>query len=221
MEERKRIIISIHDLLRMIARNIPLIVLWSVLCAMLLYCYKDLYTKPVFTAETSIYVLSRTPDNDYGRLDVSDLDVSRQLTIDALSILNSEQIADEVLANLNGDAEELRTMTAGDLLNMVSISSRDDSLEITISVSGADPYIVCDIANTYRETAIRELNERLTASGIQTTKEAVIPLGPSGRSPSLYGAIGLFLGLMSSGCFILLFYIIRRADRNEEDVREV
>lgn len=221
MEERTRIIISIYDLFRMIVRNIPAIIVWSVLCALLLYTYKDIYEKPVFTCETSIYVLSRTPDSDYGRLDVSDLDVSRQLTLDAMSILKSEQTAEEVLANLDGDAEALRTMTSGNLLNMVSIGSRDDSLEITISVSGSDPYIVCDIANTYRETAMRELKERLTANGIQTTKEAIIPLAHSGRSSVFYAAVGMILGLMSSVCIIMMIYIIRHADRDKEDVREV
>lgn len=220
-DERERIVVSIHDLGRTILRAVPVILCWSVFCCLLLVCYKELYKKPTFTADTSIYVLSRTADSDYGRLDISDLDVSHQMARDALDIIGSEQVAEEVLANLEGDAVELKTMRATELLDMIDIRKQDDSLEITISVSGADPYAVCDIANTYRETVIRELNTRVMAQGVQTTKEAVIPLGPSGRSSGFYGAAGLFLGLCSSIGLITLVYTFGLAERDAEDVRDI
>ena len=99
-EERKRISVSIHDLIRTILRLLPVIICWSLLCCMLLYAYKIIYKKPVYSAEAAIYVLSRTADSDYGRLDVSDLDVSRQMTLDALSILGSEQMAEMTLKQM-------------------------------------------------------------------------------------------------------------------------
>ena len=221
MTERKKIAVSIHELIGIILRLWPVIVCWSLLCCTLLYCYKAVYKAPVFSAETSIYVLSRTADSDYGRLDVSDLDVSRQMTNDAMNILGTEQIAQEVLVNLEGDALPLQTMSAAELLNMVDIERKDDSLEISITVRGQDPYIVCEIANTYRETAIRELNERIMARGVQTVKEAYIPTEPSGRPAVLYGAAGLCLGLVSSIGLIILIYIIWYAEKDNEDMGEI
>lgn len=221
MNEREKIAVSIHELVAMILVHFPEIACWSAFCCLLLICYKEIYKKPTFTAETSIYVYSRTADSDYGRLDVSDLDVSQQMAKEALSILGSEQIAEKVLVNLEGDAAALQTMTTYDLLNMISIQKKDDSLEITIAASGTDPYVVCDVANAYRETAVKELSERLMARGIQTARVAVIPLGPSGRPSSLYGAIGLFLGLCSSIGLITLLYVLRHAERSPEDVGEI
>lgn len=220
-DERTRIAVSLRELGRMILRLLPVIICWSAFCCTLLYCVLGGRGDPVFTAETSIYVLSRSPDSDYGRLDVSDLDVSQQMTMDAMSILSNEQMAAEVLANLKGDAAPLQTMSASNLLNMVNIYRKDDSLEISIAVSGTDPYVVCDVANTYRETAIRELSDRIMARGIQTVKEAVIPLSPSGRSAGFYGAVGLLLGLMSACGMIVIVYIVRHAERYAEDVRRI
>ena len=220
-DERTRIAVSLRELGRTILRLLPVIVCWSAFCCTLLYCYKGSFSQPVFTAETSIYILSRSPDSDYGRLDVSDLDVSMQMTLDAMSIIGSEQVATEVLANLKGDAAPMKTMSASNLLSMVNISRKDDSLEISISVTGADPYVVCDIANTYRETAIRELSDRIMARGIQTVREAVIPLAPSGQPAGFYGAVGLVLGLISSCGLILVVYIVRYAERDAEDVRRI
>ncbi len=221
MNERERIAVNIHELIAMLRAYLPEIICWSVFCCLLLVCYKEVYKKPTFTAETSFYVYSRTADSDYGRLDVSDLDVSQQMAKESLGVLRSEQVAEEVLVNLEGDAAALQTMTTFDLLNMTSVQKQDDSLEITITASGSDPYVVCDVANAYRETAIRELSERLMARGIQTAKVAVIPLGPSGRSSSFYGAIGLFLGLCSSVGLITLLYVLRHAERSPEDVGEI
>lgn len=220
-EERKRISVSIHDLIRTILRLLPVIICWSLLCCMLLYAYKIIYKKPVYSAEAAIYVLSRTADSDYGRLDVSDLDVSRQMTLDALSILGSEQMAEEVLVNLRGDAAELKTMSAAELLSMVQIHTQDDSLEISIVVNGPDPYVVCEIANVYKETAIRELSDRIMAKGIQTIRNAMIPLWPSERSASFYGTVGLLLGLISSVGMITVVHIFRHAKSEPEDVGEI
>lgn len=221
MSERERIAISIRELIGMLLSYFPLIACWSVFCCLLLVCYKVILKKPVFTATTSIYVYSRTADDSYGRLDLSDLDVSQQMAKDALSILGSEQLAEEVLVNLKGDAAGLQTMSTGDLMGMIDIQKQDESLEITFAASGSDPYVVCDVANTYRETAIRKLSSLLMAKGIQTTREAVIPLAPSGRSASFYGAAGLFLGLCSSIGFLTLAYIFQYAERSPEDVREI
>ena len=220
-EERNRITVRLRDLLGTLLRMLPVIICWSAFCFVLLFYMKDSRKDPSFTAETSIYVWSRTADSDYGRLDISDLDVSRQMTIDAMSFLGSEQVADKVIANLRGDAHYLRGMTARELLDMVEIYKQDDSLEVTIAVYGPDPYVVCDIANTYRETAIRELDERLMAKGIQTAKEAMIPLSPSGRSALFYGLIGLVFGLVSSVGLITSVYIFRYAERSREDVEEI
>ena len=221
MDERERIRVSIHDLLRTIFHFLPLIICWSVFCGTLLYYYSEVWRKPVFEADTSIYVLSRTADEEYGRLDMNDLDVSRQMKIDALSILSSEQMAEKVLVNLKGDAEPLQMITASDLLQMIELRSPDDSLELAIIVKGSDPFMVCDVANTYRETAIQELNDRIMARGIQTTKEAIIPLGPSGRTSLFYGAAGLLIGLVSSLILVTLIYIVRYAKRDSEDVRTI
>ncbi len=220
-EERKRIEIRLHDLGRMILRRIPAIICWSVFLFMLLFTYKTVRSKPVYKAEASIYVLSRTPDSDYGRLDVSDLDVSRQMIVDSMNILNSEQMAEKVLINLSGDAEPLRTMRASDLLSMTNIQKQDDSLVITIEISGPDPYIVCDLANAYKDAAITELSERIMARGIQSLKDAIIPQYPSGRSPTFYGAVGFLLGLISSIGVIILVYVLKYAERKEENVGEI
>ncbi len=221
MEERVRIRVSIRELLKMILRFLPLIICWSVFCGTLLYYYSKVWKDPVFEADTSVYVLSRTADSDYGRLDMNDMEVSRQMKIDALSILESEQMAEKVLVNLKGDAKALQMITASELLNMVELRSPDDSLELSIIVRGSDPFVICDIANTYRETAIRELNDRLMARGVQTMKEAIIPIYPSGRSSSFYGMAGLLLGLISSLGLITLIYIVRYAKREMEDVRTI
>lgn len=221
MNEKRKIVISVYDLLKMILGYLPVIVCWSVFCCLMLVYYKVAYKEPVFVADTSIYVYSRTADNEYERLDVSDLDVSQQMAKEALGILGSEQVAEQVLINLEGDAEALQTMTTYDLLNMVSIYKQDESLEITFTASGSDPYVVCDVANAYRETAINEIRDRLMAKGIQTAREAVIPLAPSGRPSSFYGAVGLFLGLISSIGLVTLMYVVRLAKRIPEDVGEI
>lgn len=220
-EERRRITISIHNLIRMIKFFSPVVLCWSLFCGTFLYSYKQVNHDVAFTAETSIYVLSRTAESDYGRLDVSDLDVSKQMIFDAKSIIGNEQTAEKVLANLKGDAASYRTMSTSELLNMVEIHRQDDSLLITIAVSGSDPYAVCEIANTYREIAIDELDKKIMARGVQTVQEALIPLTTSGRSAGFYFILGMAAGLISSLGLITMVYIVHFAVRDAEDIGEI
>ena len=220
-EERRRIVISVYDLIRMILHFFPVIMCWALFCGTLLYCHRQINHNPVYTAETSIYVLSRTAESDYGRLDVSDLDVSKQMIFDAKHVLGNEQTAEKVLANLKGDAAPFRTISTAELLHMVDIRKEDDSLLITIAVSGSDPYVLCEIANTYREVAIAELDEKIMARGVQTVQEALIPLTTSGRPAAFYAIVGLFIGLISAVGLITIVYIIRFAHRDAEDIGEI
>ncbi len=221
MEERKRIVVSIKDLLKMILAYFPVILCWSLLCGTILYCHKQIDKTPMYEANTSLYVFSRTADSDYGRLDMSDVEVSHQMIVDAAHIIGSEQTAEQVLVNLGGDAKPLRTMTAEELLKLIEVNRDDESLVVTLTVRGADPYIVCEVANTYREVAIKELEKRLNANGIQTIEKALIPLEPSGRSAKIYAAAGFALGLMSSTGMLVLIYLVFKAKRETEDVEGI
>ena len=104
---------------------------------------------------------------------------------------------------------------------MVGISREDDSLMISITVTNPDPYLACDIANSYRNTIIGELKKKLMIRGIQTVEEAVIPLGHSGRSDKFILAVGAVIGLFSILCLLFIHYVAFDAAREPEDIKEV
>lgn len=202
----------------------PVILCWTLLCGMIALTGVSVLKDKKFTADTSIYILARNVQTREERLDQSDMQVSTQMTLDGMLILKSEQMAERVIANLGTSSEEgynLSNLSAMDLLSMVEVTKADDSLLVTISVTDADPYVACDIANIYRETAATELTEKLRARGIQTVEEAIVPLSPSGMSEKLVAAAAAFLGLMSSLALLFVKYVVHDAVREPEDIREV
>ena len=218
---RQRIVISIAEYIRKLWTWMPAIICWTILCAMVALTGMSVMKDKKFTADTSIYILARNVQTREERLDQSDMQVSTQMTYDGMLILKSEQMAERVIANLASSSAQEYDLSAQDLLNMVEVTKADDSLLVTISVTDADPYVECDIANIYRETAAAELMGKLRARGIQTVEEAIVPLNPSGISNRVVAALGVFLGLFSSLVFLFVKYVAHDAIREPEDIKEV
>lgn len=220
-EQRQTIVFSIAEYIKKLWTWMPVIISWSVFCAVLVVALKTILVKPGYTASTSIYILDREVQSDYERFDMSDIQVSSQMTNDGIAILKSEQLAERVIANLNNNTEMKYDLTASELLKSVSISREDDSLIVTISVDHQDPYLACELANTYREVATRELEEKIMAKGVQTVEEAIIPIKHSGRSNRVYAALGVIMGAFSACVVFCLLYVKYDAKRVLEDIKEV
>ncbi len=219
--ERKRIVISIAEYFQKLWKWAPVIIAWSILCAMILLTVYKVIKEPVYTAETKVYLLSRSVGDEYDRFDMSDMQVSTQLTNDSMLVFKNEQVAEKVIANLNQESGINTQLTSGELLGMVNVSREDDSLMITIAATNPDPYLACDIANLYRTTIAEELEKKLMIRGIQTVEEAVIPLERSGRSNTMIAATGAIIGLLGMLCFLFVHYVAFDAIREPEDIKEV
>ena len=192
-EQRQTIVFSFAEYIKKLWTWMPVIISWSVFCAVLVVTLKTILIKPCYTASTSIYILDREVQSTYERFDMSDIQVSTQMTTDGLA----------------------------ELLKMASVSREDDSLMVTISVNHQDPYIACDLANTYREVATRELEEKIKANGVQTVEEAIIPIKRVGGANRVYAALGLIMGAFFACIALLFLYVKYDAKRVLEDIKEV
>lgn len=220
-EQKQTIVFSFAEYIKKLWTWMPVIISWSVFCAVLVVTLKTILIKPCYTASTSIYILDREVQSTYERFDMSDIQVSTQMTTDGLAILKSEQMAERVIANLKNNIEMKYDLTASELLKMASVSREDDSLMVTISVNHQDPYIACDLANTYREVATRELEEKIKANGVQTVEEAIIPIKRVGGANRVYAALGLIMGAFFACIALLFLYVKYDAKRVLEDIKEV
>lgn len=219
--ERKRVVISVAEYLNKLWIWMPATVCWSFLCAVLLITAKNILLIPQYTAQTSVYVLDRIYNSEYERYDQSDIQVSTQMTKDSLLVLNSEQIAEKTLINLKNKTDTCDELTLKELLEKVKINKVDDSLMLTISVTDPDPYKATDIANIYRDTAAAELDDKMMIKGIRTVQDAIIPLERTGISNLMCGAVGMFLGFLSSFLLLFIRYVAHDAKREPEDIKEI
>ena len=221
VRQRQKIVISIAEYLHKLWKWMPVIICWTLLCAMSVVTLFKVIKEPVYTAETKVYILSRQIQEETDRLDMSDLEVSEQMTNDSMLMLQNEQVLEKVIASLRSNSNSDFSMTPGELLGMIDIIREDDSLMITITATNPDPYLSCDIANTYRKTVMEELEQKLMVRGITTVEEAAIPLWRSGRSDFANAAIGGIMGIFSIVILIFAVYVAFDAQREPEDIKEV
>lgn len=221
VRQRQRIVISIAEYLHKLWKCMPVILCWTILCAMSVVMLFKVIKEPAYTAETKVYLLSRQIQEDMDRFDMSDMEVSAQMTNDSMLVLENEQLLERVSATLKSNSDSDFNMSARELLGMIKISREDDSLMITITATNPDPYLACDIANTYRKTVMEELEQKLMVRGIMTVEEAIIPLNRSGRSDFSNAVLGGSLGIFSIVFLLFVIYVAFDAQREPEDIKEV
>lgn len=219
--QKKRIVISISEYLHKLWEWMPVIICWTVLCAMSVVTLSKVIKEPTYAAETKIYILSRQIDENMDRLDMSDLEVSAQMSDDSMLLFYNKQLLEKVISSLKSNADSDFDMFPDELTKMIDISREDDSLMVNITVRNPDPYLACEIANTYRKTVVEELEEKLMVRGITTVEEAAIPLWQSGRSDSAYAVIGAVFGIISIVFLLFAVYVAFDAQREPEDLKEI
>lgn len=104
----------------------------------------QVFLTPQYQSTTKMYILTQQ-NND--TVTSSDLQASEQLTQDCAEMIQSRQVAESVISQLGLD------LTAGGLLEKVTVTTSADTRIVTIDVQDEDPYLARDIANALRRIA--------------------------------------------------------------------
>ena len=95
-----------------------------------------------------MYVLSKQDNNT---LTQQDMQTSLSLTKDYAELIKSRTVTEGVIAQLNLD------LTHEELLKKMAVDSATDTRILSITVTDADPYEACKIANAIRDVAANHI----------------------------------------------------------------
>lgn len=202
---------TLLELLHLLRKNLRLVVLLPLLCALAMGAYAYLAMGDVYTATTSMYVLAQGSSDSGSNLN-TDLNASQMLANDAATLLTSERVESEA-----AEALGLEDISGYD----VTVTSETTSRVIGLSVTGADPQTAADIANAMVENVSAIAREVMDVESINAIDQATAPSQPSGPNRPLYVAVALLAGLFLAVAIVVVADMLNTKVRSQDEVEEL
>jgi len=199
--------LDIIELLYALKKRIKYIVIAVVICALVGFIYSKFLVTPMYKSSTT-FVLSKSTENNVQventsseAITQSDITLNSKLVSTYSEIIKSKTIAKEVINTLGLD------MTVEQFKSNVTVTSKDDTELIEITVSNENGKIAADIANSLAEVfreKVYEVYKIDNLSIIDVAEEATEPYNiGTVKNIVLFALVGMVL---SCGIIFLIVY---------------
>ena len=202
--------IDLTEIIGALLKKAHIIILTGIIVALLAFIGTKLFITPMYTAETKVYVLSKS-DGSAG-VSATDLQVGTYLTKDYTELVKSRTVMEQVIAVLNLD------MKPEELMGMVSVEAATDSRILTISVQSDDPKQAKEIADAVRESVSVQITEIMDADAVNTVEKADLPDAPSSPNTMKNTMLGGILGIILAMGVVVLISILDDTIKTPDDV---
>ena len=203
--------IDLREIFSVLLSHLGIIILSGLVLGLVAIVGTKVFITPQYQSVTKMYVLAKQ-NND--TLTSADMQTSTLLTKDYAELIKSRTVTEGVIAQLNLD------LTHEELLKKMTVDSATDTRILSITVTDADPYEACKIANAIRDVAANHIKNVMDIDAVNVVETANIPDQQSSPSISKNGIIGVLLGVLLSVAIILIAYISNDTVKTQEDVEK-
>lgn len=209
MDNQNEIEIDLMGLLVRLKSKIWVILLVTVIFALGGYVGSKLFSTPMYTAVTQVYVFQ----SNEGGMNYNDLTVATQVRRDCALIIRGESVAREVINTLG-----LKT-TPAKLIVGIDVTTEDNTRILKLTYTGADPEQAALIINTVRDVASEQIKTVMEMNALRTIYEASVPEVPSNMNTKRTVLVSAVLGLALSVAVLVVIFLLDDTIRTEEDVQ--
>lgn len=212
--------LSIMDVLKIILSRIWIVIICGILCGSLAFVYCTMIAVPEYKTTASIIgsngnvgVELQQEQDANGAVNASDYSVSEALVRTYV----------HMLAKLPAESEEFRTRLEEEKLwdiykaSKTSVSSKEKSLVIDISVTSTDPKAAMEIANIYAECSTHFIGE----FNVGLTEQFSHAINYEKVSPNtvMTTFLAILVGAVLAALFVIYFETTNKVVSGEEDVK--
>ena len=202
---------TLLELLHLLRKHLLLVIALPIVCAVAMAVVAYGFMANVYTAETSMYVLSQSGEENTSTLQ-SNLSASQMIANDVASLIESSRVTDATADDLG-----LEDLEGYD----ISVQSETTSRVITLSVEGPDPREAAAIANAMAANVSEVAREVMNVQSVNVVDEAAAPDQPSGPNRTMYVAVAFLAGLFVVVAIVVLLDMLNTKVRSAEDVEEL
>ena len=202
---------TLLELFALMRKHLAMVIAIPVACAVVVAAVCFIVLPNVYTASTSMYVLTKSGTNT-DSITNSDLSASQMLTNDVATLIKSSRVKVEA-----AEAAGLDSLAG----YKVSVDNSTTTRLITISVESTDPEGSATVANQLAESADKIAQSVMDIQSINVIDKAVPPTSPSGPPRLLYTLIALLVGLFVAIAIIVISDMANTRVRSSEEASEM
>ena len=208
-QNQDEIEIDLLELLRVLWSKIGYVILAALALGLLMVLVSKVFMKPQYESTTKMYVLSK---QDSSTVTSGDLQASSLLTKDYAELIQSRQVVETVIAQLNLD------LTYEEFLKKITVTTQNDTRILSITVKDEDPYVASQMADAIRVAASDHIQNVMNTEAVNVVDEANIPDEPVSPSIKKNGLIGAIAGAFIAIVIIIIVYLTNDTIQPSEDV---
>lgn len=204
--------IDIGEIISVLMSKLWLILFMGVVGAMVMLIVSKFIIAPIYSSTTEVYVLNKQEQNA-STVTYTDLQTGTQLTKDYVELITSRTVLTQVIAELG-----LKDLSISELEGMVSVTNKDETRIISITVNHTDAYEAQQIANKIREIAAVQICSVMNIEAVNVVDEANIPTAPSSPNVAKNTLLGAIVGVFLAVAFVLIRFFMDDTIKSPDDV---
>ena len=193
-QNQDEIEIDLLELLRVLWSKIGYVILAALALGLLMVLVSKVFMKPQYESTTKMYVLSKQDSSS--TVTSGDLQASSLLTKDYAELIQSRQVVETVIAQLNLD------LTYDEFLNKITVTTQNDTRILSITVKDEDPYVASQMADAIRVAASDHIQNVMNTEAVNVVN----------------GLIGAIAGAFIAIVIIIIVYLTNDTIQTSEDV---
>lgn len=200
--------IDLTRLFLLLKKNIRLILLSTVLCAVVALIITMFFIDKKYASQERIYLTPKITDT--GTVDNGSLNSNKILVNNYVSMLKGENILSKV-------AEELDLASVDEVKAALSVTNETDTQIISVVATTDDPTKSKKIAETTVDIFFNEMKDKMEIKNltiIDSPKINNVPVSPSKKKNLILGALA---GMMLSSGYIFLKFMLDKRLRNRSE----
>jgi len=203
---------TLIDLFELIRKQIRLVVILPIACALFTFAFSMLVLPNEYTAVSSMYVLTQTSQDAEGISDTDDLTASQMLTNDVAKLVTSNRVEQDAAAALGMD----------DLLKFkINVDSNSNTRVLNVYVTGKSAEEAAAVANELAHAVNDVAIEVMNVESINVIDDAQIPQYPSGPPRLIYTLVAFLIGLFVAISIIVISDMANTRVRTPEEAQEL
>lgn len=204
---------DIKQITRLVLRRWWLFVAFAAIAGGISFYMNYYVYEPVYAAKTSIFVNDKERNNSQYGIAYDQLMVSTQLIADYAELMTSRTISQAVIDDL-----KLKDYTADMIRGMVSVSAKNETRIIEITVIGTDPEMTMKVANSVARVFSKKAVDLMNVSNVNIVDPAELPKSPVGPRKLRNTALAVLVALVFAAGIVIAIEYLDNTIKNSEDV---